>query len=175
VAGLGKGGTVSLREGGEASWVGWEAALEIGDRCRIMKLERTHAHVKWLTGAKRDSFEMHTLADLVADLPPARDMDAFTFEAHSGRMISIACREIAERRGDAGLYRTLDQQGVFADLDYRAQSLVAELRSDPTIREVQEDLGDLWPRFERYALQQIVLAKLGEVEEECSVEGLAPQ
>lgn len=158
---------MTLREGALASWVGDDPDLSIGERCRVIKLERGHCHVKWTTGARLGAFELVANDDLVADLTPARDLDAFTFDARPNRMVTIASRDVYDRKGGPGLWQALRSAGhlepIVEDATAKVASLVAQLRSDPAWAEVRADLGDA-SEFERYVIRQALLAALGTVD-----------
>jgi len=157
----------SLREGALASWIGDEDGLEIGERCRVVSQDRTHSHVKWITGSRKGAFDLVANDDLVADREPARDLDAFTFETHSGHLVQVACREVLDRGGEQALWTALQREGHFQPVAERATAqvseLVSRLRSDPSWAEVQVNLGGD-PRFERHALRQLLLAALETVD-----------
>lgn len=158
---------MSLREGAFASWIGDDPDLEIGERCRVVSQDRTHSHVKWVTGSKTGQFELVANDDLVADREPARDLDAFTFETHTGHLVQVACLEVLDRGGEKALWTALQREGHFRPVAETATAqvneLVARLRSDPSWVEVQSTIGDD-PRFERHALRQLLLAALETVD-----------
>lgn len=161
---------MGLREGFHASYIGQYCDdLEVGDRCLILSSERNYADVKWVTGKRAGLYDRIENDDLVADRPPARFEDEFTFESYSNRLVNVACAEVLEKRGKAALFRAISQDGHLTDVSDSAIGMVSSLRQvlldDNRWGEVVDDLSQPDAvEFEKYALRKIVEQALNEVE-----------
>lgn len=158
-----------LREGAHASYIGYEEnEVQVGDRCLILSSERTHSHVKWVTGSAKGQYDWVSNDELVVDRPPARFDDEFTFETYSNRIVNTACREVRERKGDDALLKAIRQEGHLDSALLAARQAVEVLRSalamDEAWEEVQDDLGAQGAlEFEKFAVRHLIGHAVDEV------------
>ena len=152
---------MNLREGAHASYVGYETGeREVGDRCLVLSCEANHSEVKWVTGSLSGSYDRVSNIDLVADRPPARHEDEFTFESYSNRIVNTACLEVFERRGESGLLRALDKEGHYQGLVSQAISAISyfasSLDSDPVWSEIEDSLGEESLSFKSFLIRKAI-------------------
>jgi len=129
------------REGAKVTFVGDEYSgerLSVGDQGKVLSNGGSASHVLWLTGERQNAITLTAHTDILAMEEP----DSYGHQ-RNGHIVSLAVRQVFDRRGAPGLYRVMAEEGHFADMAEEALSRVASLvREDPAIQEVLGHLDD---------------------------------
>jgi hypothetical protein len=118
-------------EGVHASYIGpAEAGLMNGDRCLILSDEGSTMHVRWTTGALKDTYGQVVPRDIVADHAAQQfGDDNFGFEyGRSPRRVAINVEGVFAAGGTVALFEALEEQGHFEMLREAAREAVAMVR-----------------------------------------------
>lgn len=137
-------------EGLTASYVGPDTAdgLRLGDRCFVLSDERSIVHVRWVTGAARDTYGELSPREVVVDtvVTSARE-DEFGFEAGGPTgPVGLNVQALYDRGGEVALIAAMEHTGALASLRESARHAIEKMRlsasQDPCWRQVEDALGE---------------------------------
>jgi hypothetical protein len=143
---------MSAIEGLHGSYIGPDTAdgLRQGDRVRVLSDERSVVHVRWLTGAAKDTYgELHP-RELVVDNPTTASRDEFGFEeGPCGGPTGINIEALYDKGGEVALLTAMEHTGALDVLKGAAREAVQMIRQamaqDEVWSQVQESLGEDGP------------------------------
>lgn len=144
------------REGSKVSYVGDEFngdRLSVGDEGRVLSHGGSACHVIWASGEREGQVTLTANCNLLSTQPEA-------VFAREGHLVSMALRDIFEKRGNRGLLGVLAEEGALASLTPAADEALAfvmgRVRGDAGVQEVlahlDEDEADEFVSYAALAL-----------------------
>ena len=133
----------SVREGQRVAFCGDPIeGLQPGDLGKVLSKSGEACHVMWSTGARSGSVTLVEGFDVVASGPVTSTYDGL----ESGALVHVAVRDVWDSQGKVALLNALNEEGHltgFAAIADRAmQAVAAEIRQDPSFKEVLAQLDE---------------------------------
>lgn len=132
--------SLAPREGSHVSFVGSEYdgdRLTVGDEGKVLSNGGSASHVLWATGDREGQITLTANNDLLA---------AEGQSVHHEALVSMAVRDVYDRRGNSGLLRVLANEGHLAAISPVAEEalelVTARIRDDAAVQEVLASLDD---------------------------------
>jgi hypothetical protein len=127
-----------MHDGAKVAFVGHPSdGVEIGDEGLVLQAGNTGSHVKWKTGAAKNTITLVGNDDLVINGSLAKHPLTDGLE---GDVVGISVRATFDRRGAVGVLNALNEEGhlsAFGQIAEDAMQMVASrIRQDPSFVEV---------------------------------------
>lgn len=146
--------SVAPREGAKVSFVGSEYdgdRLTVGDTGKVLSNGGSASHVLWSTGEREGEITLTANGDLLSEGGQT---------VHHEALVSMAVRDVFDRRGHEGLLRVLANEGYLAAISPVAEEalglVTARIREDAAVQEVlaslDEDEGEGFVSFAALAM-----------------------